>query len=254
MVPHNEWMSAPAAPTEQPGDTPPRQQPAGPRRVPLLYVGISLVVVGAALLGYLGWQYWGTNIVSGHRQDQVTAELISSWNNPAVDDLLGPDSGAELGNALALIRIPRFGRDYVIPLIEGVRPEDLAQGIGHYPGTALPGQIGNLAMAGHRVTNGEPFQGFFDLQPGDRVLVETSDAVYTYVLDTDPGDLTVLPDDTWVIDRVPVAPPGEAPPGMPVFPTRKPSQPLLTMTTCSEQFHTEDRSIVFGHLVDTRRK
>src|SRR5262245_36279642 len=136
------------------------------RRRRLLYAGLGLVIVGMSLLGYVGWQYWGTNVVSGHKQDTVTQDLLSSWGgDPAVEDLLGPQGSAEIGDALALVRIPTFGDDFVVPVIEGVRPEDLAQGLGHYPGTGLPGQIGNFAIAGHRVTHGEPFRELPVLRP-----------------------------------------------------------------------------------------
>jgi sortase A len=214
------------------------------RRRRLLYAGLVLVLVGLSLLGYVGWQYWGTNIVSGHKQDTVTQDLLSSWGgDPAVEDLLGPQGSAEIGDALALVRIPAFGDDFVVPVIEGVRPEDLAQGLGHYPGTALPGQIGNFAIAGHRVTHGEPFRELPVLRPGDAVEVETADAVYTYELSSNPNALVVQPQDTWVLDPIPGKPDGTPP-----------DRARITLTTCAELFHSSDRMIAFGRLVDTERK
>jgi sortase A len=221
----------------------PTAQAASPRRG-LLLTALALVLVGLALLGYVGWQYWGTNAVSKARQGEVTQDLLSAWNgDPAVADLLGPQGSADLGDALALVRIPAFGDDYVVPVIEGVRPDDLAQGLGHYPGTALPGQVGNFAIAGHRVTHGEPFRDFPELRPGDKVEVETSDAVYTYRLTSDPDNLVVQPQDTWVLDPIPGKPEGTPP-----------DQARITLTTCAELFHTSDRMIAFGRLVDTERK
>jgi sortase A len=214
------------------------------RRRWLLYAGLGLVLVGLSLLGYVGWQYWGTNIVSGQKQDTVTQDLLSSWGgDPAVEDLLGPQGSAEIGDALALVRIPAFGDDFVVPVIEGVRPEDLAQGLGHYPGTALPGQIGNFAVAGHRVTHGEPFRELPALRPGDAVEVETADAVYTYELSSNPNQLVVQPGDTWVLDPIPGKPDGTPP-----------DRARITLTTCAELFHSSDRMIAFGRLVDTERK
>jgi sortase A len=214
------------------------------RRRRLLYAGLGLVLVGLSLLGYVGWQYWGTNIVSGQKQDTVTQDLLSSWvGDPAVEDLLGPQGSAEIGDALALVRIPAFGDDFVVPVIEGVRPEDLAQGLGHYPGTALPGQVGNFAIAGHRVTHGEPFRELPVLRPGDAVEVETADAVYTYELSSNPNQLVVQPADTWVLDPIPGKPDGTPP-----------DRARITLTTCAELFHSSDRMIAFGRLVDTERK
>jgi sortase A len=216
-------------------------------------VGFVLLVTGLALLGYVGWEYYGTDVVSKHEQAKLRAQLREEWRYPTVGDVVGPGAPPILGQPDALIRIPRFGSDYEVPMIEGVRPGDLDSGIGHFPGTG-PGQIGNFALAGHRVTHGEPFHDLPELRPGDKVVVETADATYTYVLDTDPNDLSVPFTQTWVTDSVPVPPDGEAPPGMPVTRSKTPTRALLTLTTCSELFHTDSRLVAFGHLVSTDRK
>ena len=241
-IPHNEPVTPPPASSAEPAQP---EQPAAPtRRRGLLLTALALVLAGLSLLGYVGWQYWGTNALSRHDQAVATQDLLSAWGgDSAFEDLLGPQGSVDLGDALALVRIPAFGHDYVVPVIEGVRPEDLAQGLGHYPATALPGQIGNFAIAGHRITHGEPLRQMPELRPGDKVLVETSDAVYTYRLTSDPNDLVVQPQDTWVLDPIPGKPSGTPP-----------DQARITLTTCAELFHTSDRMIAFGRLVDTERK
>ena len=117
----------------------------------------------------------------------------------------------ETGTAITLLRIPKFGPDWEKPVVEGVGKDELSRGIGHYPQTALPGEPGNFAIAGHRVTHGSPFRKLLELTKGDQVIVETADAVYTYELDGSPKDLTVKPADTWVLDPVP-GKPGRPPP------------------------------------------
>jgi sortase A len=210
----------------------------------VLLAALALVLAGLSLLGYVGWQYWGTNVLARHDQAETTQDLLSAWGgDAAAGDLLGPQGAVDLGDPMALVRIPRFGPGFVVPVIEGIRPEDLAQGLGHYPGTALPGQIGNFAVAGHRVTHGEPFRQMPELRPGDKVLVETADAVFTYRLTSNPNDLVVQPQATWVLDPIPGKPSG-APP----------DQARITLTTCAELFHSSDRMIVFGRMVDTERK
>jgi sortase A len=146
------------------------------------------------------------------------------------------------GEAIGLLRIPAFGADYEVPILNGTDLSVLSKGVGHYESTAAPGQIGNFAVAGHRVTHGQPFAQLLDLKQGDEVIVETRDAIYTYALDDSPRQLTVKDSDTWVIDPVP---------GQPDI---KPTQPLITLTTCQDLFRSADRSIGFGHLISTQNK
>ncbi|MEP6667438.1 MAG: sortase, partial [Nocardioidaceae bacterium] len=188
------------------------------------------------------------------RQSELRTEVRERWKQPTVSDVLGPDAAApKPGSAEALVRVPRFGTGYEVPLIEGVRGDDLNRGIGHFPG-AGPGQIGNFALAGCVVANGEPFGQLTALRPGDKVIVETSDALYNYVIDTRAEDLVVPFTEGWVLEQVPVAPKGEAPPGMPRFHSTTPTVPLITLTTCSEMFHSDDRLVAFGRLATTTPK
>jgi sortase A len=222
----------------------------------VLLVGLVLILTGVSILAYVGWQYYGTDIVSKRKHKALTTKLETEWRNPTVADLVGPGTGTRtpIGGGQAIVRIPAFGDDYRVPLVEGVRDSDLAKGIGHFPGTG-PGQIGNFAIAGHRITHGEPFRRMLELDPGDRVIIETKSAIYTYELDTDPNDLTVSFTEGWVIDPIPVPPEGSSPPpDMPDFDTGSPKQAIITLTTCSEIFHTDDRSVAFGHLVETQRR
>ena len=146
------------------------------------------------------------------------------------------------GEAIALLRIPAFGADYEIPILNGTDLAILSKGVGHYSSTAPPGQIGNFAIAGHRVTHGQPFAQLLELEKGDEVIVETREAIYTYVLDDSPRQLTVPDTDTWVIDPVP----GQ--------PDAKPTEALITLTTCQDLFRSPDRSIGFGRLESTQNK
>ncbi len=95
--------------------------------------------------------------------------------------------------------MPAFGEDYAVPLLEGVDDDALASGLGHFPDAADPGAVGNFALAGHRVTHGEPLRDLPGLRVGDEVVVETRDAVYTYVLDTGGEDLRVPFTAGWVV-------------------------------------------------------
>ena len=144
------------------------------------------------------------------------------------------------GEAIGLLRIPAFGADYEIPILNGTDLSILSKGVGHYASTAAPGQIGNFALAGHRVTHGQPFARLLDLKRGDEVIVETREAIYTYVLDDSPRSLTVRDNDTWVIDPVP----GQ--------PDAKPTQPCHA-DPLPGPVPVGDRSIGFGHLKSTQK-
>jgi sortase A len=198
-------------------------------------LGIVLLVAGLGLLGWVGWQYFGTGITANQQMGEAENALREQWKKPAAK------TPAE-GQPAALLRIPRFGKDWEKPVIEGVGKGELARGIGHYPQTQLPGRPGNFAVAGHRVTHGSPFRKLLELRKGDQVIVETADAIYTYELDGSPRDLTVKPADNWVLDPVPGKPRETA------------TRSIITLTTCQDLFHSPDRSVAFGQLVKVTRK
>ena len=221
--------------------------PAAPkrRRGAAFWVGIALILAGLAVLAYVAWQFFGTNVVAHQKQQKIVEKTESAWRSEGSAGASGTAQGVELDGAQALVRIPRFGKGYVMPVQAGVSERVLAEGYGHFPRTADPGQVGNYAIAAHRVTHGEPLRDMPELRPGDTVQVETRRATYTYRLDTDPNKLIVTFADVWVIDALPTNPRGG------VQPAQRVGQRLITLTTCAELFHTDNRMIVFGHLVRT---
>ncbi|MFI5711059.1 class E sortase [Kribbella sp. NPDC051620] len=202
-------------------------------------LGVVLLVAGLGLLGWVGWQYFGTGITSNHAMDDLRRDLHDDWQPQTQKP---PAAKAEAGTPIVLLRIPKFGKDWEKPVVEGVGKSDLTKGIGHYPQTQLPGEPGNFAVAGHRVTHGSPFRRLLELKKGDQVIVETADTVYTYELDGSPRDLTVEPTANWVLEPVP-GKPRETPAGS-----------TITLTTCQDLFHSPDRSVAFGHLVKAHKK
>jgi len=208
----------------------------------LLWAGVALVLAGLVMLGYVGWQLYGTNVVSARKQKQIVERTQQMWAaEPEVSVQGKPERHR---SAAALIRIPAFGSDYVLPVQQGTSDGVLSEGFGHFDGTADPGEVGNYALAGHRVTHGEPLRNMPSLRPGDTVVVETRTRRFTYRLDTDPNLLTVSFSGVWVIDPLPENP---VPGGL--QPSQRAGQRLITLTTCSELFHTDNRMIAFGHLV-----
>ncbi|WP_438272801.1 sortase domain-containing protein [Streptomyces sclerotialus] len=113
--------------------------------------------------------------------------------------------------------------------------------MGHHPRTAQPGRAGNVALAGHRNTHGEPFRRRVLLRPGDTVRIDTDDAHCTYVVDrtlprTTAGDGTVLAE-------VPYSS------GHPGHRHTEPGY-HLTLTTCTPEYTSEYRLVVWGRLTE----
>jgi sortase A len=208
--------------------------------------GVALILAGLATLGYVGWQLWGTTWVSEREQRELAGSLERQWSTEPGQRL--QPGYVPKGKASALIRIPAFGRSYVVPVLEGASTDVLSRGFGHFTKSADPGEVGNYALAAHRITHGEPLRHMPDLRPGDEVVVETVDRTYTYELDTDPRRLVIPFTGTWVLDPLPRNPDGGP------QPRQQRGQRLITLTTCSELFHTDDRMIAFGHLVSSRPK
>ncbi|MBF9072405.1 class E sortase [Streptacidiphilus fuscans] len=144
--------------------------------------------------------------------------------------------------AFAVIRIPVLG--LVFPVAEGVdKYAVLNHGyIGHYPGTAMPGQPGNFAVAGHRNTHGQPFRYLDQVHVGDVVIVEVQGWDYVYRIDsvlpqTEASDGTVILPEPYSSVH-PSAQYGYRTPGH-----------YITLTTCTPAFTSLYRMVLWGHLV-----
>lgn len=191
-------------------------------------LGEALITLGVVLVLFVGWQLWWTDVVS----DADAAQVVASMEANPSQDFVSPNDVVP-GGAFAVIRIPRFGADYARPLYEGTGYDILKRGVGHYTGTAKPGEVGNFAMAGHRTTYGKPFNLIATLRPGDVVLAETKDRYYVYRV----TDSQIVPP-TQVSVVLPV----------PDQPKATPTQKLLTMTSCHPEFSARERYIVHAVL------
>lgn len=219
-----------------PGPRGQRTADATPDRRRRRLLGWALIVAGVSILAWFGWQFWGTTWVAEQRHRDLVAEVERSW---VTGD---PEIEADEGRVRALVRIPRFGDEFVVPLLEGTSDDALAAGLGRFTEGAEPGRPGNFALAGHRVTHGEPLRAMPELRPGDKVVVETKTMVYTYRLDTAGDALEVSFDAGWVLADRPANPDDG---GV----TAPDAARLITLTTCAELFHTDERLVAFGHLV-----
>ncbi|WP_396157231.1 class E sortase [Arthrobacter sp.] len=218
---------------------------AAPRRRGSMVVqvfGELLITAGLVLVLFVVWELWWTNIESDRRQEQAMEELFSGFDTPAVpspgpapesygDPAVLPPPDAD-GDTFAAIYIPRFGPEHARPVTQGVGTEVLdTLGLGHYPETAMPGEVGNFALAGHRQTHGQVLDAVDTLVPGDRIYVRTAEGYYTYIY---RNSQIVLPDKVDVLAPVPTQA-GAAP-----------AERILTLTTCNPRFGSQERFIAYA--------
>ncbi|MGI5324669.1 class E sortase [Actinomadura nitritigenes] len=191
-------------------------------------LGELCITAGVIVMLFVTYELWGTGQYTSAQQDRLGRQLLKSWQAPKVTT-----EKVRLGNGLAMIRIPRFGKAYHYVIIEGVGVSDLRKGPGHYPGTALPGQVGNFVVSGHRTTYSAPFNKLGELDRGDEILIDTRDDQYVYKV-TDRR--IVKPTEVDVTAPVPF------------HPGRRPSDRMITLTTCHPKYSAAKRMIIFGEL------
>lgn len=223
------------------------------RRRSLLAVqvmGELLITLGVIAVLFVAWQLWWTNVEADAVQGAAVKQFVQEHeapvtNDPAADPAAtapGAITGAPAavpvgkapghGEAIGVIYIPRFGADYSRPIMEGTSQDVLdTLGLGRYVGTAMPGAVGNFAVAGHRQTHGAVLDNIHMLVPGDKIYVQTADGFYTYVF---RNQEIVLPDRTDVLAPVPTQPGAE------------PEQRILTMTSCNPRFGAQERIIAYS--------
>ncbi|MEU2155571.1 class E sortase [Streptomyces sp. NPDC019396] len=199
--------------------------------------GELFITVGVLMLLFVTYQLWWTNILAGQQANAAANKIQDDWAK-------GRAPGAfEPGQGFAIMHIPKL--DVVVPIAEGIDKHSvLDRGmVGHYADgalkTAMPSdKQGNFAVAGHRNTHGEPFRYINRLAPGDPIVVETQDAYYTYKMASILPQTS--PSNTSVIAPVPDGS-GFTGPGR-----------YITLTTCTPEFTSTYRMIVWGKMVDER--
>ena len=218
------------------------------RRVAATFVG-----TGILLLSFVAYQLWGTALYEHSAQNHLRQELAGKLQTPPttptsspgapsstpaggttpataapgttfVDHVAPTTSDPKVGTPIGLLTIPKMGMEGAA-IVEGTAENQLQQGPGHYQGTALPGQAGNAAIAGHRTTYGAPFYDLNALQAGDDIKIETSQGFYDYQV---VSSHVVSPSNTTVLDAS--------------------TTPMLTLTTCNPRYSAATRLVVVASL------
>lgn len=209
-------------------------------RVFLNVIADLLLTVGAIFLLFVVWQLWWTTFTVQSGMN-TRIETFQAANPVAVEEftevrhyddppiMAEPEYGAVMG----VLHVPKWDQ-MAIPVQQGTDAWILDTGnAGHYVDTALPGEIGNAAFAGHRRTYGNNFRQVHIMEPGDAVVFETDEAWLVYkVFDHE----IVLPTQIEVLYPVPNEPN--------VAPTKR----ILTMTTCDPEFGNSHRFILYSEF------
>ena len=227
-------------------------------------VGRALVTAGLLMLGFVGYQLWGTGLSTAAAQADLKAQFAASLQTTTTEVAVvttevpvtsvtttsapTPDSSTTTlapeptgpttteverqvipefssGDVVGQLVIPSIDVDFFV--VSGVGVEELRLGPGHFTDTPLPGQLGNSAIAGHRTTYGQPFHDLDQLAAGDDIVITTAFGTYTYEV----RDLKVVePTDYGVVS------------------TTDPNIATLTLTTCHPKWSAAQRLIVSAEL------
>jgi sortase A len=213
-------------------------------------IGELLLTAGVLILLFLGWQLWWNDAIMAGQQSTAASDLSAQWLEegrathgetppPAPEDYGDPvvaPASFENGEAFAVMYVPRFGEDSQRRIAEGVGLDVLNTtrlGVGHYPGTQMPGEVGNFAIASHRSAYGGGMHEIEQLQLGDAIYIQTQDGWYTYRF----RDFEYVTPETVDV----LAP-------VPHHPDLQPTDRIVTLTSCNPLYSTAERIIAYGVL------
>jgi sortase A len=130
---------------------------------------------------------------------------------------------------IGTIEIPKIGLDH--PIYEGVWLTVVDHGPGHWPGSAMPGKLGNATFAGHRVTHSRPFYDLDQLVVGDQVIFHMADGDFVYSV---TESVIVEPDALWIVNQT--------------------AEHTMTLFACHPKHSAAQRIVVKGKLVSSAPK
>ena len=207
-------------------------------------LGRVLIGLGVLLLLFTAYQIWGTAVQEARTQSGLRTQLQAETNSEAVRHALAEESALDKlptgppvaapsttapaeGSPIGDIRIPVIGINQVV--VQGTNTPDLRKGPGHYIGTPLPGEAGNVAIAGHRTTYGHPFYNLDSVKVGDPIVLTTLQGIFVYDA---TKNFVVSPSDSQVVDNV--------------------IANQLTLTTCNPRFSASTRLVVQATLAHSQ--
>jgi sortase A len=200
----------------------------------LRWTGRALIGAGTLILLFLAYQLWGTGFITSRHQTDLKHKFFAGVKKAA--SAASPTPGTtltvtapvaarpNLGTGIALLEVPKINLSMVV--VEGVGVEDLKLGPGHYPGTPLPGEPGNVVISGHRTTYSHPFYNVNELTRGDPITLTNPDGTKEIYLVSETR--VVEPTAVEVVSNTP--------------------DDRLTLTTCNPRYSAAQRLIVVAKL------
>lgn len=157
-------------------------------------VGIILIITGIAIIGNVAYK----KIITLKKQNEI-ANLFENGIKEGNDE---KKDGTSLGDIdgyepIAKLEIPSIKLSQIV--VEGISDDVLQYYLGHFPTSVKPGEVGNFAVAGHRVSDyTDAFINLYKVVEGDEIIIETKEKRFTYEITknfiVDPDNVEVLAD------------------------------------------------------------
>lgn len=203
--------------------TPAEKGPSAFSRV-LDTVGRTFIGAGLLLLAFVAYQLWGTGIQQAGSQRDLQKKYEIAYpvrQSPLRNSTTLPKVGEPVGR----MTVPRINLDTW--MVAGARYAQLEMGPGVFTSSPLPGQKGNLAIAGHRTSYGAPFEHLDELRKGDPVQFATPQGTFTYVVTS-----------TEIV----------SPTNVDIIKTVDTTRATMTLITCHPKWTSAKRLVVHGEL------
>jgi sortase A len=191
------------------------------------FIGILLILIGVSIIGTVVYK----KMVTSNKQNEV----LESFENQLKEDNTNNENNEDVNldsingyTPIAIMEIPSIRLKQ--PVVEGVTEDVIKYFLGKFPESAMPGEVGNFSVAGHRVSDfTDAFINLYKVKPGDKVIVTTKSGKYTYEVDE---SFIVEPEQVEVLDTA--------------------DYEKITLITCT--IGSKRRVIVTGRLIDKSEK
>ena len=155
--------------------------------------GIVLILIGVGIIGTVAYK----KIVTSQKQNELLEAFesqLAEGDNENTEEEVNLDS-INGYTPIAIMEIPSIKLKQ--PVVEGITEDVIKYFLGKFPESTMPGEVGNFAVAGHRVSDfTDAFINLYKVKPGDNVIVTTKDGKYTYEVEesfiVEPEQVEVL--------------------------------------------------------------